>query len=637
LFAGYVVPCTYNQDYAREWEKITINCIDNLGVLEYRQQTDEHTWDELKAASQMRTFKYLIDLMHLRDTTYIIPNLPQQQASDTQTIWVETGFERVVNSDSTITYRIVESEVRELDSDTAVTTTNKRVGDTPLTVTYIQSEEIVIHNGLPYYKQYAYVTVNGELVNTGDWIYGDLATDDMPTVVDTINVLDGWTYGAILQPFEYYEHFRVDKEMSDGSIARGDTDTIGDRIPEYPQTTTRGSYYEFRRGDAHDLYHDDNNNKNYYKNYAWIVMEIDNETVEYKTGDWVVGNRYTPSYQISGYMDSDTMPTAYLRVNGDSVTPEFTYTPDVFDHTTYYYEFNNLPQRINNIHVATQHTPIYGPNYEIYYKHDGLSSISIGSLDTTYMTNMSQMFSTNIDASIYNDTLSDIDLTYLDTIAATDMSEMFKNCDNITSLDVSGFDTSNVTNMSEMFRDCQSLTSLDLSNFDTSNVTNMSLMFNHCESLSSIDVSSFNTSNVTSMESMFNRCESLSSIDVSSFDTSNVWWMNLMFAGCTSLTSLDISTFDTSNVEVMNGLIQNCPNLTTVNISNLNTSKWWDYNVNRWFMNCDALTSLTMDNTSDDTFAYITNETRLNHNCTIYRDNVTYVYSADDETWIPQS
>lgn len=298
LFAGYVTPNTYNQDYAHAWETVQINCIDNLGVLEYRQQTDDKTWNELKAESQMRTFKYLIEMMHLRDTTYNISNLPE--TGNDPAIWVETGYERVEDATTgAVEYYITETSVKPLDNNTAVTTNETQTGDTALTVTYIQSEEITFYDGLPYYKKYAYVTVNGELVNTGDWILGDLATELIPTVVDTVNVLDGWTYGPMVQPFEYYDHYRRDKEMSDGSIRRGEDDTIGERIPEAPQTTSEGSYWEFRQAgqDDPDIEDDGGRITYYYKLYAWIVQEIDGETVEYKTGDWRRGSAFIPTEQ----------------------------------------------------------------------------------------------------------------------------------------------------------------------------------------------------------------------------------------------------------------------------------------------------------------------------------------------------
>lgn len=300
LFAGYVTPCTYNQDYANAWESIDINCIDNLGVLEYRQQTDEKSWAQLKAEAQLRTFKYLLTMMHLTDTDYNISNMPDVNSSS-QTVWVETGYERITDPmTGEINYYVVETNVKELDSNTSVTTTNTQTGTTPMNVTYIQSEDIAFQDGIPYYKKYAYVSVNGELVNTGDWILGDVADDIMPTVVDTVNVLDGWSYGPIPQPFEYYEHFRIDNVMSDGSIKTGQSDTIGDRIPETPSATTLGSYYEFRQGDEDDLYDPDDDpltDTLYYKNYAWIIMEINNRSYQFKTGDWVQGARYIPTQE----------------------------------------------------------------------------------------------------------------------------------------------------------------------------------------------------------------------------------------------------------------------------------------------------------------------------------------------------
>ena len=291
LFAGFVTPCSYNQDYANAWEKITINCIDNLGVMEYRSQTDEKTWDDLKASSSMRTFKYLLEKMKLNDTTININNLPNTQAgSSTETKWVTTSYERTTDTNGNITYYAVETNVKILDTDTAVTTTNKRTGN-ELTPTYIQSDDIIFMDGTPHYKKYVWLEINGEMIKTNDYIIGDVATDLLPTLVEKINVLDGWTYGAHQMPFEYYERFRIDNLMSDGSIARGSSDTIGDVIPETPEKTTLGSYYEFRQGGKDDLIEDDRGML-HYKNYAWIIMNYDDKTHEFKTGDWEQGELY---------------------------------------------------------------------------------------------------------------------------------------------------------------------------------------------------------------------------------------------------------------------------------------------------------------------------------------------------------
>ena len=114
-------------------------------------------------------------------------------------------------------------------------------------------------------------------------------------------------------------------------------------------------------------------------------------------------------------------------------------------------------------------------------------------------------------------------------------------------LNVSNLDTSQVTNMSNMFYACMGLTSLDLSNFDTSQVTNMSDMFGGCMGLTSLDVSKWNTSKVTTMANMFNYCTSLTSLDLSNFNTSQVTTMDGMFIGCESLRDIKINDETSAN------------------------------------------------------------------------------------------
>ena len=142
----------------------------------------------------------------------------------------------------------------------------------------------------------------------------------------------------------------------------------------------------------------------------------------------------------------------------------------------------------------------------------------------------------------------------LNTSEVTNMSEMFRNCSNLGILeqlgyitDLSGFNTEKVTDMSEMFRGCSSLKSLDLSSFNTAKVTDMMYMFSDCSSLTSLDVSDFNTAKVTDMYGMFNNCVALTTIYC---DTD--WYrsdirMTGMFYNCTSLKGSNGTVFDKSN------------------------------------------------------------------------------------------
>ena len=212
-----------------------------------------------------------------------------------------------------------------------------------------------------------------------------------------------------------------------------------------------------------------------------------------------------------------------------------------------------------------------------------LSSIDMGGFDTSNVTEMAQLFACC-------KALKNIDLSNFDTSNVVNMSGVFWFCEAVTSIDVDGFDTSNVTDMDNMFIGCKALKSIDLNNFDTSNVTDMNGMFESCESLESIDVSNFDISNVTDMSYMFAHCKKLTNIDVSNFDTSNVTDMSWMFKLCESLTSIDAGSFNTSNVTSMRGMFDCCHKVKRINVSNFDTSKVTD--MNSMFSSCESLTSI---------------------------------------------
>ena len=240
-----------------------------------------------------------------------------------------------------------------------------------------------------------------------------------------------------------------------------------------------------------------------------------------------------------------------------------------------------------------------------------LASLDLSGLDTSDVTNMSNMFSycwslTSLDLSPLDTSnvtnmrgmfsecwsLTSLDLSPLDTSNVTDMSYMLSGCSKLTSLDPSPLDTSNVTDMSDMFSSCSRLASLDLSSFDTSQVESMSRMFYGCSSLASLDVSSFDTSGAVGMKGMFSGCSKLSLLDVSSFDTSRVTDMSDMFHGCSSLSSLDVSSFDTSNVWGMKGMFNGCSELASLDLSSFNT--WLVSNLSDMFSGCSSLKSLDL-------------------------------------------
>ena len=60
LFAGYVTPNTFSQDYAEMWEILEINCVDGLSIMENRYVTDNTDYEELKMNVNTRTFNNIL-------------------------------------------------------------------------------------------------------------------------------------------------------------------------------------------------------------------------------------------------------------------------------------------------------------------------------------------------------------------------------------------------------------------------------------------------------------------------------------------------------------------------------------------------------------------------------------------------
>ena len=67
IFCGFVEPYTYSQGYAHVYDEFTLNCIDYMSVLQYKYLTDNHTWAELVAMTDIYSFNTYLDWMDFRE------------------------------------------------------------------------------------------------------------------------------------------------------------------------------------------------------------------------------------------------------------------------------------------------------------------------------------------------------------------------------------------------------------------------------------------------------------------------------------------------------------------------------------------------------------------------------------------
>ena len=94
----------------------------------------------------------------------------------------------------------------------------------------------------------------------------------------------------------------------------------------------------------------------------------------------------------------------------------------------------------------------------------------------------------------------------------TSISSIFYRCNGLTSITVDDLDTSNITNFNYAFYICSNLKNLDLSTWVTSKVRSTMRMFETCKSLNILNISGWDLTKVTYTDNMFSECSSLRTI-----------------------------------------------------------------------------------------------------------------------------
>ncbi len=168
----------------------------------------------------------------------------------------------------------------------------------------------------------------------------------------------------------------------------------------------------------------------------------------------------------------------------------------------------------------------------------------VGGKICTYINNKpvistSYMFSGTVGKNVY------IDISEYNTSEVKSMKGMFM--ESKIPNDFSSLDTSNVTNMSYMFS-TNSLETLDLSSFNTNKVIDMSYMF-YNSTATTLDLSSFNTSKVTDISSMFESCMINRIYASSKFDASKISKNKNMFKYCLNLIGGAGTTIDDNHID----------------------------------------------------------------------------------------
>ena len=197
--------------------------------------------------------------------------------------------------------------------------------------------------------------------------------------------------------------------------------------------------------------------------------------------------------------------------------------------------------------------------YEITNKHKNNKVIDLNMIDTSKITNMSELF---------RDSPYVYDVSKWNVSNCEDFSYMFYNCKNIKNLDLSNWELSTTCHHIEMFGmfcECENLEMVEgLDNWNTKKVSRISRMFYQCHNLKEIYINTWDTSFMSQFEAVFSECENLTTIgDISRWDTTNVFWMSEMFYKCKSLKSIgDISNWKITRLSDISYMFYECSSLT---------------------------------------------------------------------------
>ena len=598
VFCGYVTPHTYNQNYSHLWEEVEINCVDLLSTLKDRRLTDIQSYDELTAQSCVRPFSWFIGNMDLDTKTVVIPNFPDIDYGEAEMMWYEVDWERIVNPDGSITYYGIEAEIIVLDEETAMNTGEMRQGEEK-EVTWIESDtDTCIVDGISYWKEYAWIVVCGEDVNTGDWRIGSNA-GGMPEVVSTRNEIDGWTTGVLPMPFDFYEHYTT-YNVYDNGMEMAASDGIGDQIPLAPSTTTNGSYYEFRQGSDTDLDVDETTGIQYYKDYAWVCVNNECEN----SGQWQRGNKYYGNDYF----------TIEATTNGDVTISLKLLTSTDLEYVSYSTDLENWNATYCDGTTKTITVPLTSGD-KLYLKGSGkryIHTISIANsvINSTcdikaYGNIMSLLYGDNFADKVSlpnyaytflslfkgNTNLKDISNLVLPatTLSVACYDGMFWGCTSITSAPALPATTLKDGCYECMFRDCTSLTTTPELPATTMKLGSYGLMFAGCTSLTSAPALPATTLDEKCYSSMFEGCTSLTSAPALPATTLKDYCYERMFYGCTSLISAPALPATTLEEHCYDFMFDGCTSLVSAPVLAATTMKNCCYRY--MFAGCTSLVS----------------------------------------------
>ena len=158
VFAGYVTPNTYTQDYVEEWTTLDVNCRDLLSTLEDTNLVDKDKYDNFKQNAQTISLKDYLTLFGILKANLNLDNYPQP-AFMSHFIWITDGY---IYQDGVFYAKLIEVEQVTIDGQVKnIATGNYKRGKVLEQNWILDETKTTTYNGLKYNLEFAYLDIDG--------------------------------------------------------------------------------------------------------------------------------------------------------------------------------------------------------------------------------------------------------------------------------------------------------------------------------------------------------------------------------------------------------------------------------------------------------------------------------------------
>ena len=159
VFAGYVTPNTYTQDYVEEWTALDVNCRDLLSTLEDTNLVDKDDYDTFKQNAQTISLKAYLELFGILKANLNLDNYPLPMFMS-HLIWITDGY---IYRDGVFYAKLIEVEQVIIDGQIKnIATGNYKQGKVLEPNWILDETQTTTYNGLKYKLEFAYLDIDGD-------------------------------------------------------------------------------------------------------------------------------------------------------------------------------------------------------------------------------------------------------------------------------------------------------------------------------------------------------------------------------------------------------------------------------------------------------------------------------------------